>query len=202
MLVIACPHALGLAIPLVIAISTTLGARSGLLVRDRRGLEEARNLDAVVFDKTGTLTLGEFRVVDIATDDGLAPDDALRLAAAVERDSEHPIARGIVRARARARPRAVPRGRAVRGDSGPGRASARRRTRALHGRADAAAGARRSTLPPTLREAAERAAARGQASIYLADDDRVLAAFAVADAVRPESREAIQRAARPAASRS
>ncbi|HEX7777659.1 MAG TPA: HAD-IC family P-type ATPase, partial [Vicinamibacterales bacterium] len=67
-LVIACPHALGLAVPLVIAISTTLGARSGLLVRDRRGLEEARHLTTVVFDKTGTLTRGEFRVVDIATD--------------------------------------------------------------------------------------------------------------------------------------
>src|SRR5262249_34671402 len=67
-LVIACPHALGLAIPLVIAISTTLGVRSGLLVRNRRGLEEARQLTTVVFDKTGTLTRGEFRVVDIATD--------------------------------------------------------------------------------------------------------------------------------------
>ena len=65
-LVIACPHALGLAIPLVVAISTTMGARNGLLVRDRRGLEEARNLDVVVFDKTGTLTLGEFRVVEMA----------------------------------------------------------------------------------------------------------------------------------------
>ena len=73
-LVIACPHALGLAIPLVVAISTTLGAMGGLLVRDRRGLEEARTLDTVVFDKTGTLTLGEFRVVDITTADGRAPD--------------------------------------------------------------------------------------------------------------------------------
>src|SRR3954462_10190655 len=96
-LVIACPHALGLAIPLVVAISTTLGARSGLLVRDRRGLEEARNVTAVVFDKTGTLTRGEFGVVDISTADGLPPDDALRLAAAVEADSEHTIAQGIVR---------------------------------------------------------------------------------------------------------
>src|SRR5690606_39593617 len=80
-LVIACPHALGLAIPLVIAISTTLGARSGLLVRDRRGLEEAHRLDVVVFDKTGTLTLGQHRVVDRATAEGVSPDDALRLAA-------------------------------------------------------------------------------------------------------------------------
>ncbi|HEV8495650.1 MAG TPA: HAD-IC family P-type ATPase, partial [Gemmatimonadaceae bacterium] len=91
-LVIACPHAMGLAVPLVIAISTTLGARAGLLVRDRRGLEEARNLTAVVFDKTGTLTLGEHRVVDVATIDGISADEALRLAAGIERDAEHPTA--------------------------------------------------------------------------------------------------------------
>ena len=96
-LVIACPHALGLAVPLVAAISTSLGAQSGLLVRDRRGLEEARNLTTVVFDKTGTLTRGEFRVVDVATDGSLSADDALRIAAAVERDSEHTIAQGIVK---------------------------------------------------------------------------------------------------------
>jgi Cu2+-exporting ATPase len=96
-LVIACPHTLGLAVPLVITISTTLGARSGLLVRDRRGLEEARQLTTIVFDKTGTLTRREFRVVDIATDGSMATNDALRLAAGVERDSEHTIALGIVR---------------------------------------------------------------------------------------------------------
>ena len=96
-LVIACPHALGLAVPLVIAISTTFGARSGLLVRDRRGLEEARNLTAVVFDKTGTLTRGEFGVVAVTPAAGVDPDEALRLTAAVEADSEHPIAQGIVR---------------------------------------------------------------------------------------------------------
>ena len=96
-LVIACPHALGLAVPLVAAISTSLGAQSGLLVRDRRGLEEARNLTTVVFDKTGTLTRGEFRVVDVATDGSLTCGRRLRLAAAVERDSEHTIAQGIVK---------------------------------------------------------------------------------------------------------
>jgi P-type Cu2+ transporter len=96
-LVVACPHALGLAVPLVIAISTTLGAKSGLLVRDRRGLEEARRLTTVVFDKTGTLTRGEFRVVDIATDGSVNANEALRLAAGVERDSEHTIAQGIVK---------------------------------------------------------------------------------------------------------
>jgi Cu2+-exporting ATPase len=96
-LVIACPHALGLAIPLVVAISTTLAARNGLLVRDRRGLEEARNVTAVFFDKTGTLTRGEFRVVEITTRDGVPHDEALAWAAAVERDSEHTIAQGIVK---------------------------------------------------------------------------------------------------------
>ncbi|HEU4954147.1 MAG TPA: HAD-IC family P-type ATPase, partial [Gemmatimonadales bacterium] len=96
-LVISCPHALGLAVPLVVAISTTLGARGGLLVRDRRGLEEARNLTTVVFDKTGTLTRGEFGVVGIATAEGISEEQALRLAATVERDSEHTIAQGIVR---------------------------------------------------------------------------------------------------------
>src|SRR5262249_4318837 len=96
-LVIACPHALGLAIPLVIAISTTLAAHSRLVVRERRGLEDARNLNAIVFDKTGTLTRGEFGVVNTATSDGLPAEEALRLAAAVERDSEHMIAKGIVR---------------------------------------------------------------------------------------------------------
>ena len=89
-LVIACPHALGLAIPLVIAISTSLGARNGLLVKDRIALERARTLDTVIFDKTGTLTKGEPVLVD-ASD-----DEALRLAAAVEADSEHPLARAIV----------------------------------------------------------------------------------------------------------
>lgn len=96
-LVIACPHALGLAVPLVVAISTTMGARSGLLIRDRRGLEEARNLDAVIFDKTGTLTIGEFRVVTIETAADLSEEEALRIAAGIESESEHPIAQGIVK---------------------------------------------------------------------------------------------------------
>nr|WP_226013570.1 heavy metal translocating P-type ATPase [Halomicrobium salinisoli] len=94
-LVIACPHALGLAIPLVVAINTSLAARNGMLVRDRIAMEEARNLDAIVFDKTGTLTEGEHGVVGTATVDGVSDDEALELAAAVEGDSEHMIARAI-----------------------------------------------------------------------------------------------------------
>ncbi|RPI83708.1 MAG: HAD family hydrolase, partial [Chloroflexi bacterium] len=94
-LVIACPHALGLAIPLVVAITTSMGARNGILVRDRLALEEARNLDTIIFDKTGTLTRGEFGVVDMAVAEGWDEDQALALTAAIEGDSEHTIARGI-----------------------------------------------------------------------------------------------------------
>ncbi|UCD99573.1 MAG: HAD-IC family P-type ATPase, partial [Chloroflexota bacterium] len=91
-LVIACPHALGLAIPLVVAITTSLGAKNGILVRDRLAMEEAREIDIVIFDKTGTLTKGEFGVVGIATADGLDENEALAMAAAIEGDSEHTIA--------------------------------------------------------------------------------------------------------------
>jgi Cu2+-exporting ATPase len=190
-LVIACPHALGLAIPLVIAISTTLGARSGLLVRDRRGLEEARLLDVIVFDKTGTLTLGEYRVVALRTLGGLSESDALRLAAAVEQDSEHPVARAIV---ASARERGLDLPRAVDFKAVPGHGA----QAAVDGRRLAVGGpnllGRIGVQPPQeLAEFAQAAAARREGVVYLLEGDRVLAAFAVADAIRPESPEAISR---------
>jgi Cu2+-exporting ATPase len=189
-LVIACPHALGLAIPLVIAISTTLGAGSGLIVRDRRGLEEARNLTTIVFDKTGTLTKGEFGVVDIATADGLAPEAALQLAAGVEADSEHTIAQGIVRS---ARERGLEVHPAASFEAIPGQgARAKVDGRELYIGGPALIRARSIEVPPALREAEARAARRGQSSIVLADDRRALAAFAVADVVRDESREAVR----------
>ena len=190
-LVIACPHALGLAIPLVIAISTTLGARSGLLVRDRRGLEAARLVTAVVFDKTGTLTVGEQRVVDIATVAGLTAERALQLAAAVERDSEHPVARAVLASvadrklavPAAARFESLP-GRGVRGD--------------VEGHALAVGGPnllaeRQAVAGPELRDVTDRATGQGLAVVYLIEGSAVLAAFAVADAVRPESGEAVRR---------
>jgi P-type Cu2+ transporter len=190
-LVIACPHALGLAVPLVVAISTTLGAQSGLLVRDRRGLEEARRLTTVVFDKTGTLTRGEFRVVDIATDGSLSPNDALRLAAAVERDSEHTIAQGIVKS-AEEQGLGVPKAEQFEAIPGHGvRALVDGREFYMGGPAMLR---RLNVTPhPAVRAAVDRAAARGQASVYLLTSTDALAVFAVADAVRPESREAIQR---------
>jgi P-type Cu2+ transporter len=190
-LVIACPHALGLAIPLVIAISTTLGARSGLLVRDRRGLEEARNLDAVFFDKTGTLTRGEFRVVDVTPSSGTTADEALRLAGAVERDSEHTIAQGIVKS-AEERGLAVPAAQGFQAIPGHGvEAMVEGRRLSIGGPALL----RRLGVPldPALGAAIDRAASRGQSAITMVEGNKALAVFAVADAIREESREAIRR---------
>jgi Cu2+-exporting ATPase len=190
-LVIACPHALGLAVPLVIAISTTLGAQAGLLVRDRRGLEEARNLTAIVFDKTGTLTLGQNRVVDLATVDGVTPEDALRLAAAVELDSEHPIARAIVKS-SEERGLQAPQSSNFEYLQGRGiRATVEGRRLATGGPNMLAA--EKAEPDARLRDFTDRASARGQATVFLMDDQRVLAAFAIADVIRPESREAVDR---------
>jgi P-type Cu2+ transporter len=190
-LVIACPHALGLAVPLVVAISTTMGARNGLLVRDRRGLEEARNLTAVVFDKTGTLTLGEHRVVAMRTVDGSADDEVLRLAAAVEQDAEHPIARAIVRSAEERGIRVPP---SIEFQATPGFGA----TAVVEGRqlsAGSAAFLERLGVerPTALQAFAQEADTRAQATIYLADGTRALGAFAVADAVRPESADAVRR---------
>jgi len=190
-LVIACPHALGLAIPLVVAISTTLGARSGLLVRDRRGLEEARSVDTVVFDKTGTITIGEFRVVDVVTIPGLDAEEALRLAAAVEHDSEHAIAQGIVKS-AEEQGIGLPDARGFEAIPGEG-VRAEVEGRELYVGGPALLRRLEVTLPAPLQAAEERAAARGQASVVLLEKEQPLAVLAVADRIRPESYEAIRR---------
>src|SRR5699024_9188882 len=91
-MVITCPHTLGLAAPLVVAVSTTLSAQNGLLIRNRTNFEEGRNLDAVIFDKTGTLTEGKFGVTDIVPSEGHTEDEVLQLGASLEQESEHPIA--------------------------------------------------------------------------------------------------------------
>jgi Cu2+-exporting ATPase len=190
-LVIACPHALGLAIPLVIAISTTLGARSGLLVRDRRGLEEARNLNAIFFDKTGTLTRGEFRVVQIVTTGGMSENDALSLAAALERDSEHTIAQGVVKS---AEERGIEAPRAEQFNALPGegvQAVVNNRQLMLGG--PALLRRLKTEVPPELQRAIDDASSRGQTVITLIEGDRALAVFSVADAIREESFEAVKR---------
>lgn len=188
-LVIACPHALGLAIPLVIAISTTLAAHNGLLVRDRRGLEEARLVNAVVFDKTGTLTRGAFGVVNIATADRLSADEALRLAAAVERDSEHTIAQGIVRS-AEQRQLLVPVAQGFEAIPGKGvRANLDGRELLMGG--PVLLQTLGVTVPEGLQQVAGEASRQGQAAIYLVESGKAISVFAVADVVRPESHEAV-----------
>jgi Cu2+-exporting ATPase len=187
-LVIACPHALGLAIPLVIAIATALAARSGILVKDRLALERMRTVDAVLFDKTGTLTTGRPRVSGLSAVDGDS-DGLLSTAAATEADSEHPLARAIV---AEARERTggeLPEADGFRAMTGRG-VQAR-----VEGATVAVGG------PALLRELAvaepgELAAEvagwreRGATVLFVVREDKVLGALALEDTVRPESREA------------
>jgi len=149
-------------VPLVVAISATLGVRNGLLVRDRNGLEEARDLDTVVFDKTGTLTLGEFRVVAMSVADGLAEDKGIDV----------PAADGF---------------RAITGKG----VAATIDGAEYHMGGPALLKAEDVQVPPALQEAAGAAAGRGQAAIYLVRAGKALAVCAVADAIREESREAI-----------
>jgi P-type Cu2+ transporter len=186
-LVIACPHALGLAIPLVISISTALSARNGILIKDRLSLERMRTVDAVLFDKTGTLTRGEPAVSDVAAVDG-DTGELLRLAGAVEADSEHPLARAIVAA---ARERGGP------ARAGDFRAIAGRGVTArVHGATVAVGGPAllrelEVSVPDELADRVEGWKARGAAVLYVVRDDKVLGALALEDAVRPESRQAV-----------
>ncbi len=189
-LVIACPHALGLAIPLVIAISTTLGARSGLLFRERRGLEAARKLDVVVFDKTGTLTLGEHRVVGVHSAPGFDEDRVLALAAAVEQDSEHPIAHAVT-ASAKERGLAVPRPMGFRALPGLGAEAV------VEGRLYSIGGPnllrdQELEIPAPLRAFESATAGRGEGALFLIEEGRIVGALSVADAIRPESAEAVR----------
>ncbi|MFV2084292.1 heavy metal translocating P-type ATPase [Micromonospora sp. LOL_021] len=191
-LVIACPHALGLAIPLVIALSTAVAAKAGILVKNRLALERMRTVDAVLFDKTGTLTRGAHTVTGVAAAPGHTEDDVLRLAAAVETDSEHPLARAIVAAA-----------------TGRGPTSAATDFRSLTGRGvqanvdgtyyavggPALLGELDARVPPELTATTEAWSERGAAVLHLLRLDggraEVLGAIGLADEVRPEARQAI-----------
>ena len=188
-LVIACPHALGLAVPLVLAISTTLGARNGLLVRDRVGFEDARKLTTVVFDKTGTLTLGQHRVVATRVVSGMDEREALRLAASVEHDAEHPVARAIVQSAADAKLN-VPIATGFAAIPGHG-VSATVENRVLSVGGPNLLAQLKVPASPELASFEADAAAKGQGVIYLIEGTAARAAFAVADAVRPESADAV-----------
>ena len=184
-LVIACPHALGLAIPLVIAISTSLGARNGLLVKNRIALERARALDVVIFDKTGTLTVGQPVVAGIAARRG-DEQELLAIAAAVEADSEHPLARAIV-AEASRRGLQPPQASDLESVAGRGvRASIERRRISLGG-PHMLAELGIEPLPET-----EAWAREGRTVLHLMADGAILGALALEDEIRPESAEAVQ----------
>jgi P-type Cu2+ transporter len=187
-LVIACPHALGLAIPLVVSISTERAAKAGVLVKDRMALEQMRTVDAVLFDKTGTLTKGEPVVTHLRATSG-SEEDLLALAAAVEADSQHPLARAIVNAAAEKNVR-VPRAEDFQSSTAVGVSGL------VDGRRIAVGGPsllREHGLTPVTDTAAwEREGATVLHALDLSDGPRVLGGFALADEIRPESREAIE----------
>jgi Cu2+-exporting ATPase len=190
-LVIACPHALGLAIPLVIAISTTLGAQNGLLVKDRLALERAKDLQLVIFDKTGTLTRGEPLLAGVASVQGVAEAELVGLAAAAESDSEHPIARAIVRG-------AQERGLTVLPATSFEALAGRGATATIDGREIHVAGPRLLAdlaveVPRELTATTDGWAATGRTVLHVIADGRVLGAVAVEDEIRPESAEAVTR---------
>jgi len=188
-LIIACPHALGLAIPLVIAISTSLGAQNGLLVKDRLALERARNLDVVIFDKTGTLTRGSPAVSEVAAVAGTNESDLLAHAAAVEVNSEHPLAKAIV---AEANRRNLPALHAVDFEALPGRGAEAR----VGGKSIIIGGPRllieaKVVVPPEVQKLKTAWATEGKTVLYVVAEGRLLGAFAVEDEIRPESKEAV-----------
>jgi len=190
-LVIACPHALGLAIPLVIAISTSLGARNGLLVKDRIALERARELSVVIFDKTGTLTMGRPVLTAVAATGAAGESAVLAMAAAVETDSEHPIARAIVQG-ARERGVEPPTASGFEAAAGRGaRATIDGRVVQVGGPAMLAEG---NLVPPAELNAVTDGWARdGRTVLHVSADRTILGALAVEDQIRPESTAAVER---------
>ena len=189
---IACPHALGLAIPLVVAISTAVSAKAGILVKDRLALERMRTVDTVLFDKTGTLTRGNHAVTGIATADGHDRDHVLAIAAAVEGDTEHPLARAIVTAAGAGHTQGLRLHRAHR----PRRGGNRQRA-PLRRRWPGPAPPARPHVPAELAATTAGWTERGAAVLHLLDDTSVVAAFALEDEVRPEAAARGRRPPRP-----
>ena len=187
-LVISCPHALGLAIPLVTSLSSAMAARAGILVKDRLALERMRNIDTVMFDKTGTLTKGEPAVLGTATTNRLTEADVLRIAGGIEADSEHPLARAIVRAATDAGPVAT--ATEFRSITGRGvEATVDGRRYAVGG--PALLRERNLTESSSLASATNTWKERGAAVLYLTDEDGIQGAFGLADEIRPEARQAV-----------
>jgi Cu2+-exporting ATPase len=187
-LVIACPHALGLAIPLVVAISTSLSSRQGILVKDRLALERMRTVDTVLFDKTGTLTLGRHALTDVASSDG-DRRAVLALAAAAEADSEHPVGRAIVAAAGEQGP--IPRASDFRAMPGRGVEASVEGARVAVG-GPSLLRERGAVTPPELHERIAAWEERGAQVLHVLRDCAVAGALALEDEVRPESREAVE----------
>ena len=184
-LIIACPHALGLAVPLVVSISTTLSARNGLLIRKRLALESARNLDWVLFDKTGTLTRGEHGVTDIWATDGFKESEILRLAASLEQNSEHIVGKGIVK---KAQEQKLKTSKFVNFKALPGIGVKGE----IEGTTYIAASYRyiednKIDVPTEIRNQIKKAAQDGKTEVYLIADKKVIGALALADIIREES---------------
>src|SRR5260221_5058526 len=188
-LIIAWPHARGLGMPLVIAISTSLGAQNGLLVKDRLALERARNLDMVIFDKTGTLTRGSPALSGLATVRDGNEGDLLAYAAAVEASSEHPLAKAIV---TEAKRRNLPTLQAANFEALPGRGAQAR----VNGKNVIVGGPRlltegKATVPTEVEESTAQWASEGKTVLYVVAEGKLLGAFAVEDEIRPASKEAV-----------
>src|SRR5579859_556002 len=182
-LIIACPHALGLAIPLVIAISTSLGAQNGLLIKDRLALERARNLDMVIFDKTGTLTRGSPAVSGVAAAPGTIEVDLIARAAAVESNSEHPLAKAIV---AEAGRRSLTPLGATNFEALPGRgAKALVERKSIEIGGPRLVAEARVTVPPEVEKLTTAWTSDGKTVLYVLAEGRLLGAFAVEDEIRP-----------------
>ena len=188
-LVIACPHALGLAIPLVTSISTTLSARSGLLVREKLALELARKVDVVLFDKTGTLTSGELGVTDIIPIPGWSEEKALQWDASLEAVSEHAIAKGVVKEAQNRRlellkiaeAKTLP-GRGIKGKIGD---------QVVYAGGPRLLEELKVKVPESLTALVAKLSRQGKTVVYLLVSQKIVAAFGVADLIRPESRQAV-----------
>ncbi len=187
-MVITCPHALGLAVPLVVSVSTSMAASRGLLIRDRSAFERARHIDAVVFDKTGTLTQGRFGVTDVFPMTDMKPHSILRLAASLESRSEHPVARGIVAA---ARERGIQYADPEKFKALPGKGAMAE----IDGVSVKVVSGRYLKENNLHEESAEvgKATAAGKTVVYLLVEERATGAIALTDIVRDESRNAVSR---------
>lgn len=182
-MVITCPHALGLAIPLVVAVSTALSAQNGLLIRNRTAFERAKNIQAIIFDKTGTLTEGRFGVTDtLLFNESISADELLRFAASVEVDSEHPIAKGVVAAAEKTVP--VERFMSIPGKGARGRVNEREVE-------VVSPGYLRENNLAVADDRIEKLASQGKTIVFVVIDGKVRGALALADIIRPESKKTI-----------